>query len=189
MKKAFTIIEVSILFLVFLIVAFLVAPLSFDDTIQARNIAKWRNVQPDFVNIFNGFNTNNMTETKTLLTEMLSDNVKSSAKKYKITYLNRQRPQDKYIFDDFRTTYSNATISTKFFESPNNDILGIIMYDVNGSKSPNIWGRDVYGFNIYKDHIEPFCKQDNISIQRSDCSRHGSGLCCSNYYLIGGSFD
>ena len=36
MKKGFTIVEVSILFVIFLIVAFLVAPLSLDDTKQAK---------------------------------------------------------------------------------------------------------------------------------------------------------
>ena len=47
MKKGFTIVEVSILFVIFLIVAFLVAPLSLDDTIQAKNTSRWRNVQGD----------------------------------------------------------------------------------------------------------------------------------------------
>ena len=52
MKRAFTIVEVSILFVIFLIVAFLVAPLSLDDSMQAKNTSKWRNVQEDFSNIF-----------------------------------------------------------------------------------------------------------------------------------------
>ena len=52
MKKGFTIIEVSILFVIFLIVAFLVAPLSLDDTMQAKNTSTWRSVQEDFSNIF-----------------------------------------------------------------------------------------------------------------------------------------
>ena len=47
MKKGFTIVEVSILFVIFLIVAFLVAPLSLNDTMQAKNISRWRNVQAD----------------------------------------------------------------------------------------------------------------------------------------------
>ena len=51
MKRAFTIVEVSILFVIFLIVAFLVAPLSLDDTLQAKNISRWINVQQDFQNI------------------------------------------------------------------------------------------------------------------------------------------
>ena len=51
MKKAFTIVEVSILFVIFLIVAFLVAPLSLDDSLQAKNASRWRNVQSDFMQL------------------------------------------------------------------------------------------------------------------------------------------
>lgn len=47
MKKGFTLVEVSILFVIFLIVAFLVAPLSLDDTLQAKNTSRWRSVQSD----------------------------------------------------------------------------------------------------------------------------------------------
>jgi type II secretory pathway pseudopilin PulG len=57
MKKGFTIVEVSILFVIFLIVAFLVAPLSLDDTMQAKNTSRWRNVQQEFSNIFYAINT------------------------------------------------------------------------------------------------------------------------------------
>ena len=30
------------------------------------------------------------------------------------------------------------------------------MYDVNGKSSPNVWGKDIFGFNVYKDKIVPF---------------------------------
>ena len=56
MKKGFTIVEVSILFVIFIIVAFLVVPLSLDDTLQAKNASRWRNVQSDFQNIFYSIN-------------------------------------------------------------------------------------------------------------------------------------
>ena len=52
MKKGFTIVEVTILFVIFLIVAFLVAPLSLDDSVQAKNASRWRKVQGDFTNIY-----------------------------------------------------------------------------------------------------------------------------------------
>ena len=57
MKKAFTILEVSILFVIFLIVALLVVPLSLDDTLQAKNASRWRKVQGDFENIFYSIST------------------------------------------------------------------------------------------------------------------------------------
>ena len=51
MKKAFTLIEVVILLVIFILVALLVIPLSIDDTIQARNISKWKQNHTDFTNI------------------------------------------------------------------------------------------------------------------------------------------
>ena len=56
-KRGFTLVEVSILFVIFLIVAFLVAPLSMDDTVQANFTSRWKNVQSDFSNIFYSINT------------------------------------------------------------------------------------------------------------------------------------
>ena len=62
MKKGFTIVEVLILFVIFLIVAFLVAPLSLDDTIQARNASRWRSVQQELDNIFYSIKNQNTSE-------------------------------------------------------------------------------------------------------------------------------
>ena len=73
MKKGFTIVEVSILFVIFIIVAFLVAPLSVDDTVQAKNTSKWRVVQQEFTNIYSSIISDNnqksvrLTRTKHLL--------------------------------------------------------------------------------------------------------------------------
>lgn len=192
MKRAFTIVEVSILFVIFLIVAFLVAPFSLDDSMQAKNTSRWRNVQGDFVNIFYAINTQREQDKTTFelaFQDTISNEIKGDAKSYKINFLDGTYPNETYRFREFKTTYSNATIATKLFEEPNNGIRGVLMYDVNGSSGPNVWGRDVFGFNIYEDRFEPFGKNDPLSVQKQDCSKHGTGLSCSNYYLVGGSFD
>ena len=91
MKKGFTIIEVTILFVIFLIVAFLVAPLSVDDTIQAKNTSRWRSVQDDFTNIINTIylqtDENNVTFKKRFET-VIDEEFNSYAKPYNINYLN-----------------------------------------------------------------------------------------------------
>ncbi len=192
MKKGFTIVEVSILFVIFLIVAFLVAPLSLDDTMQAKNTSRWRSVQQDFSNIFYSITTQKEETSlpfETVLENILNNEIKESSQPYKITFMNGTFPNNTYRFKDFQTTYSNATIAVKLFETPQNNIQGILMYDVNGKKGPNTWGKDVFGLNIYNDKFEPFGKNESISTQKQDCSKNGSGLFCSNYYLIGGSFD
>ena len=192
MKKGFTIVEVSILFVIFLIVAFLVAPLSLDDTMQAKHTSRWRSVQQDFSNIFYSVTTQEEETSlpfETVLDNILDNETKENTPSYKITFLNGTFPNNTYRFKDFHTTYSNATLAIKLFEVPQNNIQGILMYDVNGKTGPNVWGKDVFGLNIYKDKFEPFGKNEPVSNQKQDCSRNGTGLFCSNYYLIGGSFD
>ena len=192
MKKGFTIVEVSILFVIFLIVAFLVAPLSLDDTMQAKNTSRWRGVQQDFTNIFYSVASQNEATSlpfKTALESIIENEVKESTSPYKITFLNGTYPSNTYRFEEFKTTYSNATIAFRLYDEPQNNVLGIIMYDVNGKNKPNTWGKDVFGLNVYKDKFEPIGKNESISSQKQDCSRNGTGLYCSNYYLIGGSFD
>lgn len=192
MKKGFTIVEVSILFVIFLIVAFLVAPLSLDDTMQAKNTSRWRSVQQDFSNIFYSINTQKDDSSvlfSNALESILDNEIKEPIEPYKITFLNGTYPNNTYRFKDFKLTYSNAVVATKLFETPQNNLQGILMYDVNGKKGPNMWGKDVFGLNIYNDKFEPFGKNESVSSQKQDCSKNGTGLFCSNYYLIGGSFD
>ena len=95
----------------------------------------------------------------------------------------------KGLFDDYKLTHSNSTLAYKLFDKPQNGVMGMLMYDVNGQVGPNTWGKDVFGLNIYQDRFEPFCKNDTIAIQKQECSKEGTGLCCSNYYLIGGNFN
>lgn len=145
MKKGFTIVEVSILFVIFLIVAFLVAPLSIDDTIQAKNTSRWENVQLDFYNI-SQLIKNQKEETNESFAEIfeniLDNEIKEEIKPYKITYLNGNIPESSYRFNNFKITYSNAVIAFKTFDNKD-DIKGFLMYDVNGKTGPNVWGKDV----------------------------------------------
>lgn len=192
MKKGFTLVEVSILFVIFLIVAFLVVPLSLDDTMQAKNTSRWRSVQSDFANIFYSINTQKEYEDfdfKEAFKLVLANEIKADAQPYKITFMNGTYPNATYRFDEFKQTQGNSILAVKLFEKPVNDLYGVFLYDVNGSVGPNVWGKDVFGFNIFSDRFEPFCKSDSINEQKQDCSKAGTGLCCSNYYLIGGSFD
>lgn len=191
-KNGFTIIEVSILFVIFLIVAFLVAPLSMDDTMQAKNTSKWRSVQSDFTNIFYSINAEKegkKTNFRDVLVGALENDIKNDLNVYRITFMNGTYPNDTYRFKEFKNTYANATLAIKLFEAPQENLMGVLMYDVNGKSGPNVWGRDVFGMNIYEDKFEPFCKSESISVQKQDCSKNGTGLCCSSYYLMGGSFD
>lgn len=193
MKKnnGFTIIEVTILFVIFLIVAFLVAPLSLDDTIQAKNVLRWKNVQSDFSNILYAVKANEIktdSDYSAALDKILQNDTKATITPYKIVYMNGKFPDEQYVFDKYMITYANAIIAVKYFND-NQTLKGVILYDVNGKNGPNTWGKDVFGINIYNDRFEPFGYAAPMNEQKKDCSRKGTGLFCSNYYLIGGDFD
>lgn len=192
LKRGFTIVEVSILFVIFLIVAFLVAPLSLDETMQAKNASRWRKVQGDFVNIYYSIDTQkdiNNFDFASAFETVMSGEIKADAEPYRITYMNGTYPSAEYRFNDFKLTYSNAVVAYRLYESPQTGALGTLMYDVNGPIGPNVWGKDVFGYNIYPDRFEPFCKKESPAKQKQDCSKAGTGLCCSSSYLMSGSFN
>ena len=192
MKKGFTIVEVSILFVIFLIVAFLVAPLSLDDTMDANNIQKWRSVQEDFSNIFYAINIQKEKDNydfKNAFKEVMDIEFKSDVKPYRITFRNGTYPNNTYRFTDFKQTVGHKVLAYKLLDVPEGNLQGYVMYDVNGSVGPNTWGKDVFGLNIYSDRFEPFCKNDPLAVQKQDCAKDGTGLCCSNYLLINGDYN
>ena len=191
-SNGFTIIEVSILFVIFLIVAFLVAPLSLNDNMQAKNVLRWKNVQSDFANII--YSTNVQQEENKMsfndaFNAIMKEQIKNPIEPYKITYLDGSFPSGKYRFLEYYQTYRNSIVSYKLYEKPQDGVNGILLYDLNGSKGPNVWGKDIFGLNIYQDRFEPFCKNDSVQIQKQDCSKSGTGLCCSNLNLIGGNLN
>ena len=192
LKQGFTIVEVSILFVIFLIVAFLVVPLSLDDTMQAKNTAIWKNVQTEFANIFYSINVQkekNGFDFSKAFADVINIELKESIAPYKISFLNGTPTSERYTFDNYKRSIADRVVAYKFLDEPEGDLIGYLMYDVNGSVGPNVWGKDVFGLNIYSDRFEPFCKNDTFSIQKQECGKDGTGLCCSNYYLIGGKFD
>ena len=85
MKRGFTIIEVSILLVIFSIVALLVAPMSLDDTVQAKNTSKWRSVQTDFENVFYSINTQKQednTDFAEIFASVLNNEIKADIEKF-----------------------------------------------------------------------------------------------------------
>lgn len=53
-----------------------------------------------------------------------------------------------------------------------------IYVDLNASKEPNIWGRDLFGFIRTNKGILPICYNNSISSVNSNCSKTGNGVCC-----------
>ena len=196
MKKAFTLVEVIILLVIFVLVALLVIPLSIDDTMQAINVSKWKQSQSTFTEIPTSIKTfsNSEINLSDFITALVKVHPLNKVVSYKIKYMNGETPKEDYTFPEIYNTDSGATLAFKWYKTPKKDnhnnklIYGIIMYDVNGRLKPNVWGKDVFGMNIYKDSIEPFGKSLSSDEIEFDCSRQGTGLYCSSYYLDGGNF-
>jgi len=197
MKRAFTLLEVVILLVIFILVAILVIPLSIDDTIQARNVSKWKHAQAGLVEIpmsIKSLSHNRDTDLQSFVSALVKIHPLSNVTSYKIKYMNGDIPQDNYLFTQIYKTDEGATIAFRWFDSPliepstKREILGVLMYDVNGQSGPNVWGKDVYGMNIFADKLEPFGQAASDSEVEFDCSRQGTGLDCSSYYLQGGTF-
>lgn len=193
MEKGYTLTEVVILFVIFITVAILFIPLTIDDAIISKNSKKWQMVQSNFMSIpidmakYQNMN-NSISPTFENFIKALENNYPlKSVVDYKIKYLNGDKPDEMYNFDKIYTTKNGAAIAYKWFntETKNgeDDIIGIIMYDVNGKRGPNIWGKDVFGMNVYSGKLEPFGKRENPISIASDCSKQGTGVFCSAYIL------
>ena len=189
MRDGFTLVEVVILFVIFLTVAVLVIPLSVDDAVTTKNIHKWEQVQSGFSGIpismmsSKSYKENGVVSLEHFIDALIKVHPLKNVINYKIKYMNGETPEEKYTFKEIYNTNNGATIAFNWFDSAEergeDKIEGIIMYDVNGKHGPNVWGKDVFGFNVYANKIEPLGKnQDPITIE-ADCSRQGTGVYCS----------
>lgn len=190
LKDGFTLAEVIILFVIFIVVAVLVIPLTIEDAVVAKHNAKWQHVQSGFSSIpismmnSKSYKDSGVVTLEHFIAALIKVHPLKNVVSYKIKYMNGETPEERYVFKEIYNTNNGATIAFKWFDdNPSlkgeDKIEGILMYDVNGKRGPNVWGKDVFGMNIYANKIEPFGKhEDPISIE-NDCSRQGTGLYCS----------
>lgn len=193
MEKGYTLTEVIILFVIFITVAILFIPLTVDEAIVSKNSKKWQMVQSDFMSIpidmqkYQNLGNNSEPKFEYFLSAFKDNYPLKNTVKYKIKYLNGNTPEDMYKFDEIYNTKNGATIAYKWFDKDQkqNDekIYGIIMYDVNGRRGPNVWGKDIFGMNVYASKLEPMGKREDPINVSSDCSKHGTGIYCSTYVL------
>lgn len=209
-KKGFTIIEVVAVFLLILGVTFFVLPMSLDNTKQASYISQWKTVYEDAKYMFSVIKAQNGIDLEEKLSKAANNNVRTNIilytirpylrvktgvdnGTYKQSYMNQTKvpENDKYFIENFYYTDSEKIVGLKWLTANCDEetVCGIMVFDVNGTTPPNVWGKDVFGINILKNGIEPIGKDVPQEILKNDCSGFGHGLYCSYYYLIGGQFD
>ncbi len=190
LKDGFTLVEVIILFVIFTVVAVLVIPLTIEDAVVAKHNAKWQHVQSGFSSIpismmnSQSYKDNRVVTLEHFITALIKIHPLKNVVSYKIKYMNGEIPEEKYTFKEIYNTNNGATIAFKWFDNNpelkgEDKIEGIIMYDVNGKRGPNVWGKDIFGMNVYANKIEPFGKHEDPITVETDCSRQGTGLYCS----------
>lgn len=207
-KKGFTIVEVTVVFLLILGVTFLILPRSLDNTRQAKLISKWSQTYAEIEYMFSAIKAQQegsiiqydkklkKESEKSFLLDIIRPYLRITSKadsKYKQYSMDKKEITSNsfYYFDTFYQTSLDEILGLKWVDKncENNNICAIMSFDINGLNPPNAWGYDVFGINIFKNKIEPIGRDMLPDVLKFDCSKHGSGVGCSYYYLIGGRFD
>lgn len=210
MKKRFWKIEYSITVFVVFAVVLLLIPTSVISSRGAAYISKWNetfnkidymftamSAQAD-VDIVKGFhNAKTNEDRERLMISLVKPYLRIQendelTKRYVPHFMNGNRvnKNDFFYFDKMYETQSGTIVGIKDIKDEDVFHPGfIMMFDMNGLKAPNTWGKDIYGVNIFVDgKITPIGSGWEIDDLKNDCSDRGSGVSCSYYYRIGGEF-
>lgn len=206
--KHFWKLEYTITMLVVFSVILLMLPTSIQSTFQADLIKKWNNCYGKLSymkDVMSKHEQENMlaqlkrTQDKSEREKIITMIIKPYLRLSEHSYLKHYHPRymdgskikkgDKYEFTDFYSTDSNIIVGIKDInDEDSSSAMFMMMFDVNGILPPNIWGKDIFGAKIFDDRVEPLGKFLPVEALVADCSAKGSGVSCSYYYKIGGSF-
>ncbi len=208
-RSGFSLTEIIMLIFTIAVIAAAIFPLKLIDLHQAERIAKWKTFYAEL-----NYSFDLMEKTDTKLIEAYKTNVSLKSddffkdltmylavdekqtqsidfSKYRKRFLNGQiiRHMSKYKARQFvclknGMIVSFASLTRKDASQP----LGILFVDVDNKIKRNFIGRDVFVVLVYPDRIEPMGYKATRQEMKEDCSPVGSGLKCSAYYLVGGSF-
>lgn len=211
MRKRFWKIEYSITIFVIFAICLLLIPSKFITPKEAGYIAKWNDTynkieymftamaaqaDEDIVKSFRHAKTNE--EREQLMIKLAKPYLRiheedALQKSYTQHYMNGNRvdKNDEFYFDKLYNSYNGNIIGIKDIKDEDVYHPGFIMlFDMNGTKGPNMWGKDIYGINIFSDgKITPLGTGWDIEDLKKDCSPTGTGISCSYYYRIGGEFN
>ena len=210
MKKRFWKIEYSITIFVIFGVILLLIPTSFISSKEAAFITKWNDTynKIDYMftamaahadeNIVKDFNSKSNQEREQIMIKLVKPylRIKESdeiTKRYAPYFMNGTKiPKDnQYYFEKLYLTKNGIIIGIKDIKDEDVFHPGfLMMFDMNGLKGPNVWGKDIYGINIFTDgKITPIGTGWDLKKKKKDCSETGTGISCSHYYRIGGEFN
>ena len=191
MKKRFWKVEYSITIFVIFAVCLMFVPTRFIASKEVTYISLWNETINKMEYVFNAMNAHSETDIiksfkkakddaareqimMTLVKPYLRISENNSVqKKYKLHYMNSSvvKSTDRYYFDKLYLTKNNKIIGIK--DIKDEDIyhpVFLMMFDMNGLKGPNMWGKDVFGLNIFIDgKISPLCSGWAVDGIRGGC--------------------
>ena len=200
MKKAFSLVEIGFVLFIITAIFFVAVPLSISNLKQARFIADWKDyvdqVQYSFETLTEYKKTKNL-DTKASVQRLikyldgkLTD--KNDYKFYKYKMMNGRIYQliNLNKFDEVYVDPQNRLIGVEYGEDSCRESEKVpcatVWTDLNGTKKPNIVGKDIFVYEVYDNNIEPYGNGINFESLKNDCSKFGTGMSCSKFYLLGG---
>ena len=184
-------------------------PFNLMDMEQAQRIAKWKS---DFeqlsccfklADIYEGAMAEKTNYDDKTALQMLAVKLKpyfnyedehpAGIKGYKYRRKNgRAMPKhSQFYFNSFLKKKDGSLISFKKnvnLQDEEKEPLYYMFIDINGEKKPNRTGEDIFFINVYKHQIKALGADKDYARLKRNCSPAGSGLYCSEFYLLGGRF-
>lgn len=209
-NNGFSLTEVLLVIFTVAVIAAAIFPLKIINHSQAEKIATWKNFYPQLEYAFDAMISSEKNLPQTfydnknynpdgffdIFTNYLNVDKQKTQKidfsKYHQYFLNGKiiKRISKYNADKYVVLKNGMIVAFKKFDriSDEHSPLGVLMVDVDGKSRRDFIGRDVFAVLMYTDRIEPVGKNSSRQEMKEDCSPVGSGLKCSAYYLVGGSF-
>ncbi len=207
---SFSLFNIVSVILILVIIILIVLPFNLLNMEQAQRIAKWKseyeqlNYCFSLVNLHEGSIVPTEEEVGKIITEEdilerfkpyfnLADIDLKKLKKYRYRKMNGSPiPKDsQFYFDKFIIDKDGTILSVRKNE---HEIISevqplfFMFVDINGVEKPNRIGRDIFFLNIYRNNISALGNGRAQSKLKANCSPIGTGLYCSEYYLLGGKF-
>ena len=199
MKKAFSLVEICFVLFIIAAVFFAVVPFSVSNIKLARFISEWKGYMEQVSYSF---------ETLTEYKKYNNIDEKESVKRL-FHYLDAKPVYDEGKYKNYRFKMMNGKfyqkLNIKKYDEVYTDIKGrligveysksectktrpctTVWVDLNSKKKPNIVGKDIFIYEIYEDSVSPYGKGIKVETMKKDCSKKGTGMTCSQFYILGG---
>lgn len=205
---SFSIFNIISLITLVIIAICVFCPFELIDVKQAQRIAKWKSEFEQYNYCFSLVNTHEGVIIDNKDIENYDDELMISRirpyfnfieedlhyiKKYKYKRKNGRTmsKNHQFYFDKFIKNKNGTLVSFKknlYFSQNSQQPLYYMFIDINGEEKPNKIGHDIFFVNIFPHNIKATGYDKDFSKLKQNCSPIGSGIYCSEFYLLGGHF-